>query len=176
MKTGLAIVILGMLPHAYAAADFTADEQTEIVAAHNYWRSQVRTPKLKWSPTIAGIAQMYADELRAAHACKPLHSQGMDLGENLFWASPLSYSDGASDVQAVTPTQVIDSWGIEKADYNTNTNTNTCAAGKVCGHYTQIVWESTTEIGCGKAVCRDNSQIWVCNYHPAGNIIGRRPY
>ena len=98
----------------------------------------------------------------------------MNLGENLFWASPLNYSDGSSAVQIITPTQVVDNWASEKADYNYASNT--CAAGKVCGHYTQVVWRSTVEIGCGRAVCQDNSQVWVCNYNPAGNIIGQRPY
>jgi pathogenesis-related protein 1 len=77
-------------------------------------------------------------------------------------------------VQPITPTQAIDSWGSEKENYSYATNS--CAAGKVCGHYTQIIWESTTEIGCGTAVCADNTQIWVCNYSPAGNFVGKKPY
>jgi len=174
MKIGLATLIFSVQCNAFAAPNFTAGEQAEIVTAHNYWRIQVKAPMLKWSPTIADIAQMYADELKTTQACKPVHSKTSDLGENLFWASPLKFSDGTSEVQAVTPTQATDSWGNEKVDYNYTTNI--CAAGKVCGHYTQIVWKSTTEIGCGKAVCQDNSQIWVCNYKPAGNIIGLHPY
>ncbi|MGZ8227688.1 MAG: CAP domain-containing protein [Methylococcaceae bacterium] len=174
MKTGLTIFILSVLPNAYAAADFTAGEQTEIVTVHNNWRSQVKTPELKWSSTIASTAQNHADELKTTHACKLKHSERMDLGENLFWASPLYYSNSVSEVQTITPTQVFNSWGSEKVDYDYLTNT--CATGKVCGHYTQIVWKSTTEIGCGKAVCPDNSQIWVCNYKPAGNIVDQQPY
>ncbi len=174
MKTGLAIFILSVVPNAHAAADFPAVEQTEIVTAHNNLRSQVKTPELKWSPTIASTAQNHADKLKTARACKPEHSESMDLGENLFWASPIYYSNGLSEVQVITPTHFINNgWGSEKVDYDYLTNT--CAAGKVCGHYTQIVWKSTTEIGCGKAVCPDNSQIWVCNYKPAGNIVGQRP-
>lgn len=174
MKTGLAIFILGTLPNAYAAANLTVKEQTEIVIAHNNLRNQVKSPRLRWSPTIADIAQMRADELKITHTCKLIHSNRTGLGENLFWASPISYSDGRSEVQTLTPTKVIGSWGSEKKYYSYITNT--CAAGKVCGHYTQIVWKNTTEIGCGKAVCPDNSQIWICNYKPAGNIIGQKPY
>jgi pathogenesis-related protein 1 len=174
MRIGLAVLIFSMQCNAFAAPNFTAGEQTEILTAHNNWRSQVSVPRLKWSPAVADTAQIYADELKTTQACKPVHSKTAGLGENLFWASPLRLSDGISVVQAVTPTQVTDIWGSEKADYNYTANV--CAAGKVCGHYTQIVWKSTTEIGCGKAVCQDNSQIWVCNYKPAGNIIGYRPY
>jgi pathogenesis-related protein 1 len=123
---------------------------------------------------LADTAQRYADELKTSQACKLIHSDITGLGENLFWGSPVDYSDGTSKVQVVTPTQVIGSWSREKVDYNFAANT--CASGKVCGHYTQMVWKSTTEIGCGKAVCPDHSQIWVCHYKPAGNIIGQRPY
>lgn len=173
MKIGIVFFILSALHSAYAA-EFKANEQAEIVAAHNHWRSQVNIPRLKWSPMLEGTAQSYAEALKATQACKPAHSEASDLGENLFWASPTTYSDGVSEIQAVSPSQVVDNWGSEKGDYDASTNT--CAVGKACGHYTQIVWKSTTEIGCGKTVCPDNSQIWVCHYQPAGNFIGEHPY
>jgi hypothetical protein len=54
----------------------------------------------------------------------------------------------------------------------------------VCGHYTQIVWKTTTRLGCGVALCDQNSpfmgfpkwEFWVCNYAPPGNYNGQRPY
>jgi pathogenesis-related protein 1 len=172
LRIGLLIVLAG-LPVAYAAPNFSVGEQAEIVTAHNNWRSQVNIPRLHWSPTIAELAQSYADSLKSNEDCQPSHS-ATDLGENLFWASPITYSDGRSEFLPMTPARVIDDWGGEKDDYDSASNT--CAIGKVCGHYTQMVWKSTTEIGCGKAVCPDNSQIWVCNYRPAGNIVGQHPY
>ena len=165
-------VFLAGLPSTYAA-NLSLDEQVEIVAAHNNWRSQVYVSRLHWSPTIAAIAQRFADSLKSNEGCQPSHS-ATDLGENLFWASPKTYSDGRSEVQAITPAQVVDDWGSEKVDYDSSANM--CAVGKVCGHYTQMVWKNTAEIGCGKAICPDNSQIWVCNYSPAGNFVGEHPY
>lgn len=48
------------------------------------------------------------------------------------------------------------------------------------GHYTQMVWAKTTEIGAGKAVIKQGDMkgwtIIVCNYNPAGNLIGAKPY
>jgi hypothetical protein len=49
-----------------------------------------------------------------------------------------------------------------------------------CGHYTQVVWRTSTELGCGVASCKTqdgwNQDIWICNYGPAGNIGGQKPY
>jgi hypothetical protein len=59
--------------------------------------------------------------------------------------------------------------------------TNKCSG--VCGHYTQIVWGATTHLGCAKKTCTTNNpfgkgswEIWVCNYSPPGNFVGKKPY
>jgi hypothetical protein len=39
-----------------------------------------------------------------------------------------------------------------------------------------IVWASTTHLGCAMALCPDSAQIWTCQYRPAGNVTGQRPY
>ena len=169
----LGLALSSLVTSAFAATTLTAAEQTELVTAHNKWRTEVKTPAIKWSNTLGDTAQAYADKLKT-QGCKPVHSGAAGLGENLFWGSALMYSNGTSKPQAVTPTQATDAWGNEKNDYTYATNT--CAAGKVCGHYTQVVWKATTEVGCGKAVCGDNTQIWVCNYTPAGNFVGQKPY
>jgi pathogenesis-related protein 1 len=69
---------------------------------------------------------------------------------------------------------VVDAWAAEARNYSPRSNR--CQPGRSCGHYTQIVWRATQEIGCGVAVCADLGQIWVCDYRPAGNVAGRRPY
>ncbi|MBV9296765.1 MAG: hypothetical protein JO145_14435, partial [Acidobacteriaceae bacterium] len=50
---------------------------------------------------------------------------------------------------------------------------NSCFA--VCGHYTQVVWRDTREVGCGM-VHDARREVWVCDYAPYGNIVGERPY
>lgn len=172
-----AIVLLSLLGSTHlvlAATDVTPAEQTEMVAAHNSWRGQVGVKNLNWSSTLADSAQAWANSLRETQGCKMVHSKTKGVGENLYWASPLMYSDGTAELQAISATEVTATWGDEKKNYTYDSNS--CAAGKVCGHYTQVVWKASTEVGCGKAICADKSQVWACQYSPAGNYVGQKPY
>lgn len=89
------------------------------------------------------------------------HRPGNRYGENLFEIT------GAT----ASPAEVVESWASEAGDYHYRSNS--CAA--TCGHYTQIIWRETREIGCGVAEARGR-QIWVCEYDPPGNYVGVRPY
>ena len=41
------------------------------------------------------------------------------------------------------------------------------------GHFTQLVWKSSREVGIGRAQSRDGRWFVVANFFPAGNFIGR---
>lgn len=148
-------------------------QQTEMVTAHNRWRKEVGAPALKWSTSLALSAQTWAEQLKS-RGCNMVHSGSPGLGENLYWASAVTWSSGRTEEQAVSPADVVSSWAKEKENYSYQTDS--CARGQMCGHYTQVVWDKTTEVGCARAICSDKSQVWVCNYKPQGNIIGQRPY
>jgi pathogenesis-related protein 1 len=151
-----------------AAADgLTRAQADEIVRAHNAWRRRVGVPPVRWAADLAARAEARAGYL-AAHGCVMEHGPlPEDVGENLYLAGPL-HTEGRPDEQfAVTATEVVDAWGAESADYSSVHDT--CAANRQCGHYTQIVWTTTTEVGCGMSVCPTLAQVWVCNYRPAGN-------
>lgn len=163
----------------WCAAAVRADEsKADVVAAepmlsaHNLVRSRHGLPLLRWSERLAEDAADWADHLAEQESCRMSHStQGQ--GENLYWASPVRWSDGRTTLQSVTAGKVVQSWASEQQDYDYLRNR---CRGEQCGHYTQIVWEATELLGCAKRTCRDLSQLWVCRYDPPGNIIGQRPY
>lgn len=147
-----------------------------IVATHNKWRAEAGVGELSYSPELEVSAQAWADNLKQTNQCKMRHSvpEGR-YGENLYWASALTWSDGRRELQKVSSAKPVDSWGSEIHDYNYAKNS--CKQGKMCGHYTQMVWRATTKVGCAMAVCEDSSeQVWVCQYQPAGNWVGKKPY
>lgn len=133
-----------------------------MVKQHNIWREKVGCQPLRWSNDLAKYAQQWADEL-ASKGCEMKHRPPDKYGENIYWSSGMS---NQSD-------NVVDSWASEIEFYNEKKNS--CHTGEVCGHYTQVVWCSTKEVGCGMATC-GNEEIWVCNYNPPGNWVGERPY
>jgi uncharacterized protein YkwD len=132
------------------------------LAAHNRARAALGEPPLRWSARLAATAQAWAEHQRGEN-CAMRHSQADGLGENLSWAAG----------QHLSPATAVKLWTDEAASYDHATNR--CAPGAMCGHYTQIVWRNTREVGCGYASC-GNAELWVCNYAPAGNIVGFRPY
>ncbi len=164
------------LVFATAGANAGEVDRAAMVSAHNKWRAEVGVGKLSYSPELEASAQAWADNLKKTNACRMRHSKPDGrYGENLYWASAIIWSDGRREVQKVSPQMAVDSWGSEKADYDHAANR--CKPGKMCGHYTQMVWKSTTQVGCAYAVCEDSKdQIWVCRYTPPGNWVGEKPY
>jgi hypothetical protein len=155
-------------------SDPTTDLARVALQAHDQVRASAKPtpspalPTTQWSAEVEAVAAQWA-----AH-CVYEHNAGRgNLGENIAASSPGYWSSIIGVVQA---------WASEAADYDYASNS--CAAGKVCGHYTQLVWRDSTLIGCAYARCTRNSpfqgvdtwDFWVCDYSPPGNWVGQRPY
>ena len=161
-----------------------ADETTKfdgIITLHNAVRAKHQQKPLRWSNSLAQYAQQWVDNLASTQNCEMIHRPNngggkfqQQHGENLFWASSLEQADGNNKLQAVTVNDVVNAWAEEEQFYNYQKNQ--CQSGEDCGHYTQMVWHESEQVGCAIAVCPDKSQIWACNYHPRGNYIGEWPY
>jgi uncharacterized protein YkwD len=133
----------------------------KMLAAHNQVRSSVGVTPLNWSPKLAAVAQQWADDLLARGQFR--HRPKNQYGENLF-----EIRGGRAK-----PAEVVAEWAAEAKDYDAATNR--CRARAMCGHYTQLVWRNTKEVGCGVSQ-RRGRQVWVCNYDPPGNWVGERPF
>jgi len=135
----------------------TDGEISAIVEAHNKARADVGLPNLTWNCSLANTAQEWATRGIFEHRPGPMY------GENLF-------VDGAASVSPVTG---VENWLAEKSAWNNSAGN--CQAGKVCSHYTQMVWKNTNAIGCG--INRNAPGKWkvlfVCNYSPMGNYSGK---
>ncbi|XP_074567775.1 pathogenesis-related protein 1-like [Curcuma longa] len=145
------------------AAVVAQNSPQDYVNAHNAARSNVGAglPPVSWDSRVAAYAQNYANQ--RARDCQLVHSGG-PYGENIFWGSGRDF----------TAADAVGAWVAERQYYDYASNS--CAAGQVCGHYTQVVWRSSTAIGCGRVRCNSGAIFIVCNYNPRGNIVGQRPY
>jgi pathogenesis-related protein 1 len=130
-----------------------------MLAAHNAVRATQAIRPLIWSDKLAARAQDWADTLLARDEF--MHRPKSPYGENLF----------AIEGESASPEEVVGAWASEARDYDYATN----RCRKVCGHYTQLVWAGTKAVGCGVAR-NSRREVWVCNYDPPGNYVGKRPY
>ncbi|KAM1172653.1 hypothetical protein ACFX2I_022726 [Malus domestica] len=137
-------------------------QANQFMDPQNAARSANRIPPLAWDAKLAKYAQWYASQRR--FDCALRHSNG-PYGENIFWGSGIEW----------TPAQAVTAWVSERKSYNYWANS--CATRQQCGHYTQIVWRSTSKVGCARVNCFGGRGVFmVCNYDPPGNYIGERPY
>jgi hypothetical protein len=144
------------------------DFKARLLAAHNAARSAMGVPPLVWSDRLAQDARVWADELAATgrfeHSpddpCKPLQ------GENLWAGTP----------RAFTPEAMIALWVAEKKDYRPGIFPANSRSGDIerVGHYTQVIWRRTRQVGCATAV-GTQEEFLVCRYSEAGNVYGEPP-
>ncbi|VEU19685.1 DEKNAAC100752 [Brettanomyces naardenensis] len=122
---------------------------SQILSEHNAKRALHGVPDLEWDDTLATYAQNYADQYDCSGSL--VHSGG-PYGEDLA----LGYSI----------TGAVDAWYSEGDNYD-------YGACSVYDHFTQVIWKSTTQLGCGQKTCNSYYGTYiVCSYGPAGNIIG----
>ena len=137
-------------------------DREAALSVHNHAREAVGVQPLKWSVSLAREAEAYAEYLATSGRFE--HSD-TDSGENLYWYS----------AQAENPLEMASrSWCAEISDYRHGRRWH--GNFPDIGHYTQMVWHSTREVGIGFAVSEAGETYVVARYHPAGNNISQLPY
>ncbi|KIJ69953.1 hypothetical protein HYDPIDRAFT_104623 [Hydnomerulius pinastri MD-312] len=124
--------------------------------AHNLVRSAFHAQPLVWSTDLASKAQEWAS------ACQFAHTEGQlgPYGENI-----------AAGTGNFTVAHAMKMFMEDIASFNpTNPSFS---------DFTQIIWQSTTQLGCASAQCNGifeadfgEATMHVCFYDPVGNVVG----
>ncbi|KYO37904.1 cysteine-rich secretory protein LCCL domain-containing 2 [Alligator mississippiensis] len=170
-------------PHSRAKRSIPWSDREEILMLHNKLRGQVypsasNMEYMTWDDELERSAEAWAHECIWDHGPANLLPS---IGQNLavHWG------------RYRTPAFHVQSWYDEVKDY-TYPYPHECnpwcperCSGAMCTHYTQIVWATTTKMGCAVNICKkmnvwgdiwENAVYLVCNYSPKGNWIGEAPY
>ncbi|KAL4782522.1 CAP domain-containing protein [Aspergillus varians] len=138
--------------------------ESSILKTTNAWRTAYNASSLVWNNTLATFANKWAEKCMWEHSGGP-------YGENLAFG----YANASSAVRA---------WGVEVSMYDFKKPTG---FSEETGHFTQLVWKGTREVGCAAVNCGltdldgdDGDGRWtrpqgwyvVCEYIPGGNVIG----
>lgn len=62
-------------------------------------------------------------------------------------------------------------WYEEISNYNFTTGGIISLNGGPVGHFTQVVWKNTKQVGFGLASDGEGCIFIVANYYPSGNIV-----
>ena len=140
----------------------------QAVDAHNQLRAKHGVEPLTVASDLCALAQKWADYLLAnkktGHSPKD-HRSG--TGENI------AYKQGTSPNLDYEAKDATKSWYSEIDVYQSyfGKEPPPMGSGPAYGHFTQVVWKNTKEMGIGKA--KGNGRVVVvANYRPAGNFIG----
>ena len=132
----------------------------EALESHNKFRNMHHVPPLKLNKELCSIAENYAKTLATKLQCLQ-HSgntyKGQELGENLYGCYGMD----------PTGLDISNHWYDEIKKYNFNGDWQIG-----CGHFTQMVWKETEEVGFGKCKDKGGHIYVVANYYPAGNFLG----
>jgi uncharacterized protein YkwD len=162
----LILCLVGCTTGAAGDAVGETGRMVGFTEAHNQVREPLGLEPLVWNANMAAYAAQWAQELTDL-GCILEHRPNFGEMAQLFGEN-LSWNRGFES----TPAEVTGYWASEVENYDYDSNT----CSDVCGHYTQIVWADTRKLGCAMATCDQGEEVWVCNYDPPGNIIGRQPY
>jgi hypothetical protein len=147
--------------------------QRDGLKRHNYYRKHHQVGPMYLTAKLNEYSQKYAETLAEQNVMEhSTHDQlykiyGDWTGENLY-----TYWTSVSNL-TLTGADAVDSWYKEIFDYDfKKCDTKN---GKAIGHFTQLVWKGSTQLGIGVAKNKQNNVYVVANYHKGGNVVGNYP-
>ena len=142
----------------------TGELAARVLAAHNRERALVGHAPLSWDPNLAASAASYGPTLASLRQL--IHSPRETRPgqrENLARAF-----HGTMNAE-----QLVDLWSREKLMLRPGLFPAVSRTGQWedVAHYTQMVWPTTTRVGC--AIFAADWDYLICRYSPPGNIDGK---
>lgn len=134
--------------------------QNEFLKAHNDYRQKHCVQSLKLSRKICEISQKWADSLVKKSVLE--HSNNRDYGENIYCLT--SNNPNLS----ISGTEPVKEWYDEVDRHVFGVEPKQLSSG----HFTQVVWKESRELGVGYAKFKGKIVV-VANYYPSGNMIGQ---
>lgn len=140
----------------------TQDQKTQITNYINSYRNRNQAPPMAWDDTITTFSQQWSYTLDASNTF--VHSHNPLYGENL------AYFQGYGTDVITLLQKSIDNWYNEIALYDFNNP----GFSEATGHFTALVWKSSTMFGMGISINPATSTAYVVlNTFPPGNVIGQ---
>ncbi len=165
LPVAAALFGFGVPASASAAPNIASQFPARMLAAHNEVRRQAGTVPIAWDPALGQAAAAYATQLALTNRFQHSDRRARPgTGENLWMGTRGYYSYEA----------MVRGWSAERSDFVPGVFPAVSRSGNWAnvGHYTQMVWPTTTRVGCAVASNASNDYL-VCRYSPAGNIDGR---
>lgn len=164
MKTARLFTLIAALLAFPLAAQAPGGFQQRLLDAHNQERARIGVKPLEWSPVLAAQARVWADDLARRGVFEHARER-FGAGENLWMGTSGYYA----------PEAMIGSFIREKQYFRPGTFPEVSTTGKWqdVGHYTQLIWAGTSQLGCATAT-GNGRDILVCRYYPAGNVRGQQ--
>ncbi|XP_064114200.1 uncharacterized protein LOC135220714 [Macrobrachium nipponense] len=167
-------------------------DKEEILRLHNNLRAKVargeetegnpgpqppaaNMRELVWNDQLAEVAEAWAKQCKQGHdqvGERKICSRNYFVGQNLhFYYGPSPVVDWEN---------AVNEWYNEVADLPNEIAASYRSLLPIkIGHYTQVVWADTTEIGCGIVHYQieysgrffPEAKLYACNYGQAGNVV-----
>lgn len=145
-------------PTPYHRRSIYSDFELDCLKAHNEVRARHGVPSLKLSKKLCKHAEEWARILASRGIL--LHRNNSSYGENIF----CSWSSNANN-NHVSGREPVDNWYNEISQHVFHKEPTTLKTG----HFTQVVWRESRELGVGMAKNRNGEVFVVANYDPVSS-------
>lgn len=156
------VVLMILVSFAPRYIGATLPFKDQCLKWHNEYRSAHQVGNVTWNDKLAEGAEEWANYL--ADNNKFEHKKNIQPGENLYLSGSPLPTEPCTEATQLFYGEIKD-YDFNKPGFALNT-----------GHFTQVVWKNTKEIGAAVKTRKDGRLIVVIRYSPAGNFVGEENF